>query len=357
MNILLFDATKFWSGGAERVYFCCEEFMKKRHSVVLVCLPTSRLNFLLKNKIKIYNIHPVFDLDFFAAIKIFFVVIKHKIHVIDIHSPKFYWLGTFVGKVLNKKVFITRNVEYRKKGIKRIINKFLYNFLCNGVIVVSNKVKQQMMKDFEIKNERIKLIYDGFFFKLKGKNLRTMYNIPQHAILFAIIGRIEENKRQKLAVEVVKKLIEKKYDVYLFIVGPIEEKDYYKTLVKLVDDLQLRNKVIFTGFVSNIEDYIFSSDIIISCSQYESMGKAILESVVMNKPVITTTSVKVEELSKDLLKFINYAEPNVESFVLVAEQVIKNIEFYKTQSVSFDIQKFSYENMAEEYLDFYNKFK
>jgi glycosyltransferase involved in cell wall biosynthesis len=354
MNILLFDAAKYWSGGAERVYLCAKRFKQKGHNVVVICLPTSRLNLLLKNEVILYNIHPVSDLDIFAAIKIVYVLLKHKIGVIDIHSPKFYWLGVLIGKILNKKVFITRNVEYRKKGIKKIINRLLYN-LCNGVIVVSEKIKKDLIEDFKLKEEKIKVIYDAVNIKPQVKNIRNNYNIPQDAIVFSIIGRIEENKGQHIAVEVVKKLLDKGYNTYLFVVGQTESQSYYKNLVDYVKKNQLVEKVIFTGFVSNIEDFIYSSDIVLCCSKYEGMSKVILISIMMGKPVVTTEAVKVSEvLEKEHLKFIKFVlVRNVQNFVSSTEEVIKNLSFYKKESQNFSLQKVSYEKMIDEYLNFY----
>jgi len=355
MNIVLFDAAKYWSGGAERVYLCAKGYKQKGHSVIVVCLPTSRLNLLLKNEIKLYNIHPVFDFDIFAAIKIVYILLKHKINIIDIHSPKFYWLGMFIGKLLNKKIFITRNVEYRKKGLKRKINLLLYKF-CNGVITVSEKIKRYMIEDFKLKETKIKVIYDAIDLKLDNKNIRSSYNIPQDAIVLSIIGRIEKNKGQHIAIEVTKKLLDKGYNIYLFVVGQIESKWYYKNLVKYVDMYQLTDRIIFTGFVQNIEDYIYSSDVILCCSEYEGMSKVVLVSIIMGKPVITTKSVKVDEvLEKEFLRFINFVQlRNTEEFVVITERVIKNLDFYKNKSQVFDTRKISSERMVCEYLDFYN---
>jgi len=325
MNILLFDAAKYWSGGAERVYLCCKGFKEKGHNVVLVCLPTSRLNLLLKDRIKVYNIHPIFDLDFFAGVKIFYLLLKHKIDVIDIHSPKFYWLGVFIGKLLNKKVFITRNVEYRKKGLKRYINKLLYYF-CNGVITVSEKIKNNLIVDFGIKSNKIKVIYDAIEAKSHQKDIRVIYEIPQDAVVLSIIGRIEENKSQHIAVEVAEKLFKKGYNVYLFVVGQIESKSYYHSLIKLVNKIRFKDRVIFTGFVSNVEDYIYSSDIILCCSKHEGIPRTVVESVVLGKPVVSTTAAKIEEIfDEHLLKLVKFVSvPNVDNFVFFVEEVIKN---------------------------------
>ncbi len=357
MNIALFDATKYWSGGAQRVYLCVKGFKEKGHNVVLICLATSRLNILLKNEVKIYNIHPVSDVfDIFSNFKIFYILLKHKVEVLDIHSPKFYWFATFLGKILNKKVFITRNVEYRKKGLKKIINKFLY-FLCNAVIAVSQKVKNDLVEDFKLSQNKVKVIYDEVFFeKTKFDNLRNRYNISEDTIVFSIIGRIEKNKKQDFAVEIIKELKIKGYKVKLFIIGPVEEKSFYKKILNIVEEYKLKENVIFTGFVSNVYDYIFTSDIVLCCSLYESMGKVVTESLYLLTPVVSTPAIKVKEVLagqyQDYLKIAN--ELKLEEFLKLIEEIIQNIKIYRDKKNKLVFVNFP-STMVEEYLKFYQR--
>ncbi|MCS7227617.1 MAG: glycosyltransferase [Endomicrobia bacterium] len=359
MNIALFDAAKYWSGGAERVYLCAKGFKDIGHNVVLICLPTSRLNKLLAKEVKIYNIHPVFDLDFLAGVKILFLIIKHKIEVLDIHSPKFYWLGVFTGKLLKRKVFITRNVEYRKKGIKKQINKILYKF-CDGIISVSKKIKYDLISDFCIPEKKIKVIYDGFIFPNKNliKNLRGYYNISDYEIIISIIGRIEENKGQDFAVEILKKLKERKYCVRMFIIGPIEDKKFYHSLLEKINMYNLNESIIFTGFVSNVYDYILSSDIILCCSKHEGMIKSVIESLYLNTPVVATSAVRINEIiqeeSTKFLFILNHRE--LYQFLQCIEEIIKNLDFYrrnKNNPVQKWVEEISHTKMLKQYIEFY----
>lgn len=351
MNIALFDAAKYWSGGAYRVYLCCKGFKEKKNNVFLFCLPTSRLNILLKNEVKIFNLHPVFDLDFFAFIKVLYILIKYKIEVLDVHSPKFYWIATLAAKILRKKVFITRNVEYRKKGLKKIINRFLYNNL-TGVVAVSNKIKNALIEDFKIKESKVEVIHDGVILKkTKSNDIRTKYNIKEDEIVLSIIARIEKNKGQDLAIEILNELVKEKYKSKLFIIGKKEDKKFYDILVSKIENLNLKNNVIFTEFVENVNDYINSSDVILCCSYYEGLPRSIIESLISLKPVVSTAAVDIEELKdfKDLIIIVNKREPKK-----FAKAIISAINNKKQKTYNEKLfEKFSYINMVNKYLEFY----
>ncbi len=351
MNIALFDAAKFWSGGAERVYLCAVGFKQKGHDVVVVCLPTSRLNLLLKDKVKIYNVVPLFDLDFFAAFKIFLIILKNKIKILDIHSPKFYWIGVFVGKLLNCRVFITRNVEYRKKGLKKLVNRLLYR-LCDGVITVSEKIKKNMTEDFEISEDKIRFIRDSYVIDTRLKeNIKEKYKIPADAYVLSIIGRIEENKRQTLAIDLIKSLINKGYDCYLFIIGQTEDKRFYNLLTKKVINLNLEKRVIFTGYVTNVSDYIISSDLVICCSKHEGISKSVVESLLLKTPVVSTFNFEKESLPNTEELFV-VSEDNFQRFVELVEKVLNRKRSFPPK-LNVDKIEVGKEEMLSQYLDFY----
>ncbi|MCX7957026.1 MAG: glycosyltransferase [Endomicrobia bacterium] len=352
MNIIIFDAQKYWSGGAERVYYCCKLLKEKKHNIVLVCLRTSRLNNLLKKDIKIYNCHPIFDFDFLAIIKIGYILLKHKIQILDIHSPKFYWIAAVLGKIFNKKVCITRNVEYRKFGIKRLINKILYSHLCDKVVVVSKKVYKILIKDFKLETKKLKIIYDGFYIPASLKNIRDFYNIKEEGIVLSIIGRIERNKSQDFAVDVTYNLLKKGYNIYLFVIGPVEQKDYYSYIIKKIKNYKIENKVIFTGFVENIYDYISSSQIVLCCSEYESMGKVVVESLIIGVPVVSSYSVKVDEiLNKEYLSRLYLVDKNIDSFVEKIENIIEHKPIYNLPKKFL----YTYKEMVENYINCYKE--
>lgn len=70
---------------------------------------------------------------------------------------------------------------------------------------------------------------------------------------------------------------------------------------EIVTKEKLNNRVTFLGKKSNPFPYIKESDYIIFTSDYEGFPVTYLESIVLNKPVITT-----QALSDDLVKINDY---------------------------------------------------
>ncbi len=361
MNIALFDAAPYWSGGAERVYFCCKGYSELGHKVTLVCLPTSRLNHLLKDKIKIYNLSPITDFDIFCFIKILWIIKKENIKIIDVHSPKFYWLCLFAAKLLRCKFGITRNVLYRKSGIKRLINKFLYQ-KCDFIVAVSQKVKHFLMTDFALDNNKITVIYDGLEIKpvddtqkYKVRSyIRDKFNISNDTILLSTIGRIEKNKGYHIIIKSIKKVVEKGYNIKLLIIGKVEDKKFFYEIINLIRTLSLEDKIFFTGFKKNVLSYILASDIIVSGSYTESMGKSILESIVYKIPFVATEACQVKEIvSGETGIFVPTGNETALAEGII--QIIKHKDIYLNNLSKIDTSKFDYKKMVMEYIETYNQ--
>ncbi|MDW8056158.1 MAG: glycosyltransferase [Elusimicrobiota bacterium] len=310
----------------------------------------------MTNEIKLNNIYPLFDLDPIAGFCILYVLLKNKIDIIDIHSPKFYWLCVFLGRLLSKRVFITRNVEYRKKGIKKFINRYLYK-MCNGVICISQKIKNGLIEDFKLPEKKVKVIYGNLKIsdQVMPKDIRISYGISKNTILLSIIGRIERNKGQDFAVKVLYELFKKGYDCKLFIVGANEDKKFYSELTKMIEDMNLSNKIIFTGFVENVMDYIYSSDVILCCSLFEGIPRSVIESLLIGIPVVSTPAVRMEEIPLDskYLSLLFIVDRDVQKFVEKIQYVIETrlTKDKILNNYNFGISKLS--DGVNEYLDFY----
>lgn len=357
MNIALFDAAPYWSGGAERVYLCAQGFLEHGQKVIVICLPTSRLNQLLEGKVKLYHVRPLSDISPFALIRIIFILRKEKIDILDVHSPKFYWLALFAAKILKKKLVITRNVSYRKKGLKKWINSFLYRS-CDKVVAVCNQIKKDFLADFKISEDKIVVIYDG----LKPLNfsagevqkqrteIRAKYNVSESEILLVNINRIERNKAQDLLIRSMELLKNRGYNLKVLIVGKVEDRKFFQELKELAK--KFKESVFFVGFQENILPYILAADLVISSSYHEALPRNILQALIYGVPVVSTAVGGLRELfDEKLLKFST--ENTAESIAAAIAEVIKNIAHYREELKKLDRTKFAYSRMVEEYLKVY----
>ena len=287
MNILIFDATPRWSGGANRILLFSKELQKRAHQVTVCCLPGSGLaNRLPEEHIPVTTLNPKSDLNLFIVPKLIRLIRQNQIDLIEICSPKFYWVASLAARLTNRKVILTRNVPYRKKGIKKQINRILYNTLVDRIIAISDKIKRELIEDFTLPEQKITVIYDGIDLQRFNHHKAEERTKRAGHHLVAVISRLDENKGLECFIKAIPKIVEKIPTIHFLVVGTgrIEEK-----LKELTKQLNIADRVEFTGFRKDIAEILATVDVTVMPSPEEGMSMSALESMASAVPVVATT--------------------------------------------------------------------
>ena len=105
------------------------------------------------------------------------------------------------------------------------------------------------------------------------------------------MGRLDDSsKKLKRAFNLVKEL----KDTELWIIGDGNDRVMYQDYV---DELKLNNRVTFFGQKTNPYPYLNKADYVILTSDYEGFPVVYLESLVLNKQIITTINTSDESIN------------------------------------------------------------
>ena len=287
MNIMIFDATPQWSGGANRILLYSKELKKRGHCVTVCCLPESGLaNRIAEEQIAVYTLNPKSDINLFIVPEIIRLIKENNIEVIDICSPKFYWVASLAARVTKRKIILTRNVPYRKNGVKKQINRVLYHTLVDRIIAISDKIKRELIEDYAIPENKIAVIYDGIELHRFKQKIPAIIDVTPRHYVAAVISRLDENKGLECFIHAIAEITKKITPIHFIIVGTgsIETK-----LKELSKKLKVSNNVRFMGFRTDIPEILAEVDITIVPSPEEGMSMSALESMASGVPVVVTT--------------------------------------------------------------------
>lgn len=202
----------------------------------------------------------------------------------------------WVAKILGKKhVVHIREFMYEDFGARFILGKKLkawYLGLSDKIVIISNAIANKVFRGIP---RNAKVIYNG----VKKPSVVHEYNSAvKQSIRLGVVGNIDISKQQDLAIKYMPKILEKFPHTTLHIIGD-KECSYKKYIIKLVDELNLKNSVIFEGFVENIEDIYKKMDVLLMCSRCEGFGRVTVESMLRNIPVIGYDSGGTTEIIED----------------------------------------------------------
>jgi len=221
------------------------------------------------------------------------------------------------------------------------------------IIAVSQNTKKDLQNFFNLKSNKIKVIYNGVNKplinqkKIEKNFFQKKYGIKQDYLLY--VGRFAAYKNIELLVKAFNLLIkEKKINYQLVLVGP-KDKEYYR-LEKLIADYKLKRKIIFTGKVDkdNLASLYKNATLFVLPSFYEGFGLPILEAMSYNIPVVCSSSSSLPEVAgKAALYFNPYDQKELAEKIYY---ILNNQELRKEliKKGRIQIKKFSWLKTAQE---------
>lgn len=198
------------------------------------------------------------------------------------------YLSYFYGDVSKTKEFFEEKKYSEFKKIVFVSKKSKDSFLklypeCEEkAICINNLIDyKKILKNAE------EIIEEKELFK--DKNITTFINIGRHEERQKRLSRIIE------AARLLKKDDETKNKFRIIFVGDGADTKYYK---ELIEKYQLDNEIILIGRKKNPYPYLKKSDCVILTSDYEGFPVVYVESMILNKPIITTEVSGTDEIKE-----------------------------------------------------------
>ena len=219
------------------------------------------------------------------------------------------------------------------------------------MIAVSNGTQTGIIQTAKVQPKSICTIYNPFDFD-EIKNLSTSHNanIPQDDYIIHAARFDLPHKRQDVLLEAFSKL--KSNFKLVLLTQPCEP------LTKLIKKFKVENKVIIAGFQKNPYPWFKQAKLTILCSDFESFGNVIVESLICNTPVVSTDCISGpnEILTGDmsdwlvpinnpaaLTKKIDQLLTNYQQTQLVmnSDSTLNTLNKFKTQNILAELIKLS----------------
>ncbi|MCC6055392.1 MAG: glycosyltransferase family 4 protein [Desulfurococcaceae archaeon] len=232
-----------------------------------------------------------------------------SIDVVHAHYPSTA-LAALIWKRLSrsKALFVlTVHGEYSGNIFDKIIFSN-YDIIC----AVSNYIKQQIVRKFDVLPEKVKVTYNAVdikFFKIneeKAKNIREKLGIKDGPVLL-YVGRIIPQKGLHKLIKAMPLVLSRFPMAKLLIVGPkgdfLTEKNFYFSYIqRLIKLLNLESSVSYLGQLSTydlISVYSIADVVVVPSLWNEPFGLVIIEAMACSKPVVAFNVGGIPEIISD----------------------------------------------------------
>ena len=228
------------------------------------------------------------------------------------------------------------------------------------VMVISKSIEKRMTQDFNVPENKIRLVYRGLDLAQYPYHPEK-YDNEKHSFTIVNIGRLSPIKGQLEFIKAMKHVSNRIKHVEAWIVGaPQKGKEYYLDKLKaLVKELGLEKHVKFLGLRSDIQDLLKKSDcLVLSSNVPEGFGRTVIEAGAVGTAVCASDVGGIKEIIDNGVSGLLFPPKDQVAMADAIVRMLVDISLRKTcvKNLRKKVERFfTLEQMAETTLDVYKE--
>ena len=282
MKIVFLSYLNGFGGAEKQIILLANAMAEKGHKVTLVSIYENNLCYELNNKVKYIFLPDRKE----GVLRLYtrYVDIRNTLKEINPDITVNFWFQSAYFTAMMKKS-ITGKVIYSERGdpgdkeyngIMGQIRKFVFPKI-DGFVFQSEGAKNFFD---DIIQKRSVVINNPVFVK------RSDYpNVIKREKKIVTMGRLHEQKNQKLLINAFASINDEFKDYNLYIYGDGELK---KELQDLIDSYNLTKRILLKGAQKDVHGLIYNASLFVLSSDYEGLPNALIEAMALGIPSIST---------------------------------------------------------------------
>lgn len=289
-----------------------------------------------------------------SAFKLARLVKDEGINVIHAHT-RVSQVACAIAAKLTGTAYVTTCHGFFKKRARGIFDTW-----GDRVVAISDAVKEHLVCDLGVKDERIEVIYNGVDIDHftadctadEIENAKRSLGLKKGPVV-GTIGRLSSVKGQKFLIHAMVEVINKYPDAQAVIIGAGDEDVPLKNLVR---SLGIGNSVHFLPSVTDTHSYLSIMDIFVFPSVKEGLGIALLEAMASGKACVASDAGGIRNAIEDGVTGLLTPVGNSDAIGKAILKLIGDNDMRKKlgdNARSLAIEKFSLNNMADKMIELY----
>ncbi|PKM91396.1 hypothetical protein CVU82_02250 [Candidatus Falkowbacteria bacterium HGW-Falkowbacteria-1] len=221
----------------------------------------------------------------------------------------------------------------------------------NKVIAISEAVKSDVIKKYNISQDKVDLIYNG----LNLSNFSNISKVKENGekIIFGSVGRLSEQKNFSLLFKALSSFKNKNFECLIVGVGELKGQ-----LEQEIVDLNLQDKVYLLGERKNVADFLSKLDFFVLPSKWEGLGVVLLEAGALSLPVLASATGGILDVIKDNKTGILFENDNLEDLIdklsyFFDRNNYSDLKLLGTNLHDLILDKFDIKKISKKYEDMY----
>lgn len=290
MNILHTESSCGWGGQEIRILEESLGLIQRGHRIQLICPQEARIYQEASTfGVPVYPL-PIARKNFDGLLAIRKWIRENPVDIINTHSSTDSWLTAIACKTIREAPPIIRTRHLSTTVHRNLPTWWLYRFANKHLVVTGQALKQQLIKDNGIPEERITSVPTGVdtkrFYPRDQHLCRKELGLGDDSIIIGILATLRSWKGHTILFDAINKIKEKHPALTLLVIG---DGPYRDRLGDHLEKLQITNRVLFVGHQENPEVWLGAMDIFTLPSWgSEGVSQALMQAMASGLASVTT---------------------------------------------------------------------
>ncbi len=298
MKILHVESGRHLYGGARQVVYLIEGLEQRGIECVLVCCQGSAIADALRRRVsRLHEIRMAGDLDIGLIWRLKRIIKRERPDIVHLHSRRgAEIMGGLAARMAGIKTILSRRVDNPESPIMVHWKYRLYQ----RVITISEGIYRVLREEGVEENKlicvRSAVAPEAYERDCDSNWFHEVFSLLEDTTTLGVIAQLIPRKGHRFLLDAMPELLASfpSLRLLLFGQGPLESE-----LRRHVDKLDLGDKVIFTGFRTDLPRILPCLDLVVHPALMEGLGISLLQAAGAGLPIVAVSAGGMPEVVRD----------------------------------------------------------
>jgi glycosyltransferase involved in cell wall biosynthesis len=301
LRVMHIDTERGWRGGEQQALYLASGLAQRGVQNLCVGQPGSPyVERHAEAGLEVAGVRMRGEADLGAVARLRRLLRDWRPDVVHMHTSHGHTLGVLASRTTGiGRTLVSRRVDFSIYRNFLRLSWFKYRFGVDRYVAISKGIRRQMARD-GIPSERIRVVHSGIdpgrFEGVEPFDYHDEFGLPEGAPIIGDVAAFGWHKAQEYLVRAAPRILEVYPEARIFLIGDGECRA--KVEVE-ADALGVKERIIFTGFRTDVPSLIKGMDCFVMCSVLEGLCTSLLDALALRCPAVGSAVGGIPEVLVD----------------------------------------------------------
>ncbi len=296
LKTLHIDSERTWRGGEQQAMYLATGLKARGHEAVVACQPGSPLAERARAAgLEVAEVRMRGEADFRAVLALRRILRRGAFDIVHMHTSHAHAIGCAAAALARQgRTIVSRRVDFAVA--MNVISGFKYRHGVDRFIAISEAVRRVLVEG-GVEPAKVSVVHSGIdlsrFNHVPPNRFREEFGVPPDSPIIGNVAALADHKGQRYLLAAMPGVLAAEPKARLFVVGDGELRGALEAQAR---ELGIAHAVTFTGFRTDVPQWLDFFDVFVMSSHLEGLCTSVLDALAMRKPVVAAAAGGLPEI-------------------------------------------------------------